>query len=193
MTCAAADLVATLRDHAHCEMKAAANALSMVARHPDDPVVVRTLLGVAREELEHFERVTAQLEARGVSLGAPPVDPYVAELRRVHMSRGVSPVAGDVAGAVDRLLVCALIEARSCERFDLLRDALRVREPELSSFYEALRTSEARHYRTFVDLAVRVARGDETSVFRRLESLAEAEGMIVTERARAKDRAAIHG
>jgi tRNA-(ms[2]io[6]A)-hydroxylase len=193
VTCATADLVATLRDHAHCEMKAAANALSMVARHSDDPVVVRTLVDVAREELDHFERVNAQLEARGVSLGAPPVDPYVAALRRVHTSRGVSPVASDVAGAVDRLLVCALIEARSCERFGLLREALEASEPGLASFYEALRTSEARHYRTFLDLAVRVARGDETGVFRRLEALAEAEGIIVTEQARAKERAAIHG
>jgi tRNA-(ms[2]io[6]A)-hydroxylase len=187
------DLDALLVDHAHCEMKAAANALSMAARHPDDPVVVRTLTNVAREEIDHFQRVHAVLEARGIPLGTPPPDPYVAALRRAHATLGPSPVAGEVAAAVDRLLTCALIEARSCERFDLLSRALGERSDPLAAFYGELMTSEARHYRTFVDLAVRTARGDEAAVFARLGALAAAEGVIVESRGEDAVQAAIHG
>jgi tRNA-(ms[2]io[6]A)-hydroxylase len=189
---ALADLDAVLVDHAHCEMKAAANALSMAARHPDDPRVVRVLTDLAREEIDHFQRVHALLEARGVELGTPPVDPYVATLRRAQTALGPSPVRKNAA-AVDRLLTCALIEARSCERFDLLARALVGRDAELAAFYAELRTSEARHYRTFVDLAVRTAAGDEAGVFARLEAFARAEGAIVVRLAAGDVRAGIHG
>src|SRR5215216_5721694 len=76
------DLDAVLVDHAHCEMKAATNALSLVVRHTSDLGLVRALSEIAREELEHFERVAAFLERRGLRLGAPPVDDYAAELRK---------------------------------------------------------------------------------------------------------------
>jgi tRNA-(ms[2]io[6]A)-hydroxylase len=81
---------------------------------------------------------------------------------------------------VDRLLVAAIIEARSCERFKLILDALRVRgdEPALVCFYEDLFASEARHYRTFVDLAESV-KGDQAIVRQRLESMARAEGELI--------------
>jgi tRNA-(ms[2]io[6]A)-hydroxylase len=187
------DLDATLVDHAHCELKAAANALSMAARHPDDPTIVRALTDVAREEIDHFQRVHALLVARGVPLGTPPVDPYVAALRRAHASLGPSPVAKHVAAAVDRLLTCALIEARSCERFDLLARALALRDDDLAAFYAELRTSEARHYRTFLDLATRTAGGDEAAVFARFDALARVEGMIIEARMDADVRAAVHG
>ncbi len=193
VACALRDLDATLVDHAHCEMKAAANALSMAARHPDDPTVVRALTDLAREEIGHFQRVHAWLEARGVPLGTPPVDPYVAALRRVNAAVGASPVAGNVAAAVDRLLICALIEARSCERFELLARALVGRDDELAAFYAELRASEARHYRTFVDLAVRTAGGDEAPVLARLDALASAEGVIVASQTERGFQAAIHG
>jgi tRNA 2-(methylsulfanyl)-N6-isopentenyladenosine37 hydroxylase len=192
VACALGDIDAVLVDHAHCEMKAASNALSMAARHPDDPTVVRILMDVAREEIDHFQRVHALLEARGVALGTPPVDPYVAALRRVQTQIGPSPVTKNAA-AVDRLLTCALIEARSCERFDLLAKALAPRDEDLAAFYAELRTSEARHYRTFIDLAVRTAGGDEASVFGRLEAFARAEGVIVEGLATADVRSAIHG
>jgi len=186
------DLDGVLVDHAHCEMKAASNALSMAARHPDDPSIVRALMDLAREEIDHFQAVHARLLSRGTSLGTPPVDPYVAALRRVHTRLGPSPVAKN-AGAVDRLLVCALIEARSCERFALLAHALLPRDAELAAFYAELRTSEARHYRTFVDLAVRTAGGDEGGVLARLEAFARAEGGIVEHRAREGVDGGIHG
>src|SRR5206468_7285193 len=77
------DLDRVLVDHAHCEMKAASNALSLAARHPDDLALVRALTDLAREEIDHFQRVLALLAARGLPLGTPPVDAYAAELRRV--------------------------------------------------------------------------------------------------------------
>jgi tRNA-(ms[2]io[6]A)-hydroxylase len=187
------DLGAVLVDHAHCELKAAANALSMAARHPDDARVVQALTDLAREEIDHFQRVHAVLEARHLALGNPPVDPYVAALRRAQGSLGPSPVSRGVAAAVDRLLTCALIEARSCERFALLARELGDTEPDLAAFYAELRTSEARHYRTFIDLAVHVAEGDEAGVVARLRELAAVEGAIVTSRVHEDARATIHG
>src|SRR5580693_9193988 len=75
------DLDGVLRDHAHCEMKAASHAISLAARHPDDLGLVRKLVALAQEELAHFDRVIALLSARGIALGPPPVDAYAANLR----------------------------------------------------------------------------------------------------------------
>src|SRR5206468_2056548 len=127
------DLDRVLVDHAHCEMKAASNALSLAARHPKDFALVRALTDLAREEIDHFQRVLAFLEARGLTLGPPPVDTYAADLRRA-----ASALPRDVAlpVLVDRLLVSALIEARSCERFKLLLGAIaQDDEPQLHAFY----------------------------------------------------------
>ncbi len=124
-------------------------------------------------------------------MGPPPVDEYAAALRRaVHdLPR---PAGGSVL--VDRLLVGALIEARSCERFQLLAEATRDGDAELHALWKELLASEARHYRTFVDLASRAA-GDREAAVARLERLAEAEGAIVSALARADQasRATIHG
>jgi tRNA-(ms[2]io[6]A)-hydroxylase len=179
------DLDAVLVDHAHCEMKAATNALSLVVRHPDDLEIVRALSAIAREELEHFQRVVDFLAARGLSLGHPPVDDYAAALRRKMNELPAS----DLPLLVDRLLVGALIEARSCERFRLLADALAARLDPLASFYEELFACEARHYTTLVDVAVEV-RGDEPLVRARLAELARIEGEIA---ARLGARPTMHG
>jgi tRNA-(ms[2]io[6]A)-hydroxylase len=185
---ALADLNEVLVDHAHCEMKAAANALSLAARHPDDMDLVLALTALAREELDHFERVLGFLRARGLSLGAPPVDPYARELRRA-----ANPIGRD-GGLVTRLLVGALIEARSCERFKLLIEALRDRgEPELLAFYEELFAAEARHFRVYTDLAVRAAGGDRARVDAELAVLARQEGDLVRRLADEADRATVHG
>ena len=193
VTRALANLDAVLVDHAHCEMKAASNALSMAGRHADDPQLVRVLTDLAREEIDHFQRVLTLLETRGVPLGNPPRDPYVATLRRAQTKLGPSPVKGNAAAGVDRLLICALIEARSCERFDLLARALASRDEALGRFYAELRAAEARHYRTFVDLAVQLSGGAAPLVLRRLEALAETEGMIVVRLSEEDNRSAIHG
>jgi tRNA-(ms[2]io[6]A)-hydroxylase len=190
------DVDAVLLDHAHCEMKAASNALSLAARHPHDAHVVRALTDLAREEIDHFQRVLGVLSARGVALGPPPVDAYAAELRRAVQA---APREPDLSALVDRLLVGALIEARSCERFKLLADATSgdAAHRELHAFWSELLAAEARHYRTFVELAVRAAGGHRPRVLARLERLAQVEGAIVAALARAAapggSRAAIHG
>jgi tRNA-(ms[2]io[6]A)-hydroxylase len=187
------DLDGVLVDHAHCEMKAATNALSLVVRHPDDLGLVRALTDLAREELDHFRRVVAFLERRGLALGPPPVDNYAAELRRAQSRLPAS----SLPLIVDRLLFSALIEARSCERFKLLIAALPPDTPgELRVFYEELFACEARHYRTYVDLAVQaVGEGERgrADVEERLALFADAEGRIVRTLAERDARATVHG
>lgn len=187
------DLDGVLVDHAHCEMKAATNALSLVVRHPDDLALVRALTDLAREELDHFRRVVAFLERRGLALGPPPVDNYAAELRRAQSRLPAS----SLPLIVDRLLFSALIEARSCERFKLLIAALPPDTPgELRVFYEELFACEARHYRTYVDLAVQAVgegEGGRADVEARLALFADAEGRIVRTLADRDARATVHG
>jgi tRNA-(ms[2]io[6]A)-hydroxylase len=192
---ATADVDAVLLDHAHCEMKAASNALSLAARHPQDPETVRALTDLAREEIDHFQRVHGILTARGVALGPPPVDVYAAELRRAVQAE---PREAGLPPLVDRLLACALIEARSCERFKLLAVATQDRPAlaEEHALWNELLASEARHYRTFVEMAVRAAGGDRPRVTSRLERFARLEGAIVGALAAggaALSRATIHG
>ena len=201
------DLDHLLVDHAHCEMKAASNALSLVVRHPGDLALVRALTELAREELDHFQRVVDFLERRGLSLGAPPVDDYAAELRaamkRLPREGFFADAALDSPRLVDRLLVGALIEARSCERFKLLLEALpEGTSEELRAFYRELFEVEARHYRAYVDLGTRAAQASfpdreaveiEAAITRRLNVLAEAEGAIVTSLSTRDARATVHG
>jgi tRNA-(ms[2]io[6]A)-hydroxylase len=185
------DLGALLVDHAHCEMKAASNALSLAARHSDRVDVVLALTDLAKEELDHYQRVVRMLAARGLTLGTPPVDEYAAALRRaVHATASGNATWGPL---VDRLLVGALIEARSCERFKLVIDALPAgTEPELHAFYTELFACEARHFRTYVDLA-KAASGDDHAVESRLSQLATMEGRIVRDLAEQSKRATVHG
>lgn len=185
------DLDAVLVDHAHCEMKAATNALSLAVRWPSDLALVKALTELAREELDHFHRVVSFLERRGLPLGTPPVDDYAAALRKA--TRALP--AHDLPPAVDRLLASALIEARSCERFKLLLEVLPPSvDEELREFYRELFEAEARHYRTYVDLAIMAAgpAGAEI-VGPRLRAIAEAEAVIVSSLAARGDRASVHG
>jgi tRNA 2-(methylsulfanyl)-N6-isopentenyladenosine37 hydroxylase len=187
------DLDSVLIDHAHCEMKAATNALSLVVRHPDDFGLVRALTELAREELDHFRRVVSFIERRGLRLGPPPVDNYAAELRRATSRLP----ATSLPLIVDRLLFSALIEARSCERFKLLLGALpEGTPPDLRVFYEELFACEARHYRAYVELAVKaVGEGERgrADVDERLGLLADVEARIVRALADGDARATVHG
>jgi tRNA-(ms[2]io[6]A)-hydroxylase len=188
---AMSDVDAVLVDHAQCELKAASNALSLAARHPADTELAFALTDLAREEIDHFQRVVAELGSRGVARGAPTEDGYAAELRRAVAAL---PRPEAVAPLVDRLLVCALIEARSCERFKLLAEAA-AGSAELAALWGDLLASEAKHYTTFVDLAVRAAGGNRAATLERLERLAGVEGAIVSALG-AKEpaaRTAIHG
>ncbi|HSD18502.1 MAG TPA: tRNA-(ms[2]io[6]A)-hydroxylase [Anaeromyxobacter sp.] len=166
LTIALADLRATLADHAHCEKKAAANALKLVADHADRPDLVHSLAKLAQEELQHFLAVLAEMSRLGVALTSDEGDPYAQALLRC--------VRGAEGRLLDRLLVAALIEARSCERLALLSGALE--EPRLRELYARLAQSEAGHERLFLDLARRHAAGD---VDARLAELAEEEARIV--------------
>lgn len=188
---AVADLDAVLVDHAHCEMKAATNALSLAVRHSADLALVKALTDIAQEELQHFKRVVEFLAQRGLALGAPPVDDYAAQLRRAMKALPAS----DLPLVVDRLLVGALIEARSCERFKLLLPYLTPERcsDELRAFYDELFACEARHYRDYVDLATVAAGPRGAEVEPRLERLAEAEARIITGLATREERGAVHG
>ncbi len=186
-TSAVASLPDLLADHAHCEMKAASNALSLATRWPASTRVARALATLAEEELRHFRAVLDELSLRGIPLGKPAVDDYVADLRK---AANVSGKQSPEASLVDRLLVASLIEARSCERFRLLADALAARGDALAAFYEDLFICEARHYTTLVDLAIEAAGGDDAAVRLRLSVLARHEGVIA---ARLGVRPSIHG
>ncbi len=164
---AAADLDRTMGDHAHCEKKAAATALKLVADHPSRPDLVRAMARLAQEELQHFLAVVWELSRRGAPLPRDEGDPYAQALLR-HVRSGP-------ARLLDRLLVGALIEARSCERLALLADALP--PGSLRALYRRLAGAEAAHERLFVDLARRHC-GEAVAV-RRLEELAAAEARIV--------------
>jgi tRNA 2-(methylsulfanyl)-N6-isopentenyladenosine37 hydroxylase len=190
------NLDAVLVDHAHCEMKAASNALSLAVRASRTPGLVAALVSLAEEELAHFKRVANELEKRGIALGTPPPDGYAAELRKTVRANREPPRLGGEAeqqtrAIVDRLLVAALIEARSCERFRLLSEALKERGPaDLAALYEDLLASEAHHYRTFVDLARKVASPDDEWVEPRLRRVAHLEGELAS---RLEGTPAIHG
>src|SRR6185295_13710112 len=116
---AARDLPGLLSDHAHCELKAAQSALSLVARHGGEhPELVAPLVALAHEETEHFAEVQARLAAAGGTLALPGSDAYVVALRETARSDAARVPAPPAL--LDRLLVAALVEARSCERFKLL-------------------------------------------------------------------------
>jgi tRNA-(ms[2]io[6]A)-hydroxylase len=159
-------LGSTLADHAHCEKKAAASALKLVADHPDRPELVRALAKLAQEELSHLLAVLAEMARLGVAPTPDEGDPYAQALVRL--------VRGGATALVDRLLVSALIEARSCERLLLLARALP--DPRLRELYARLAQSEGGHERLFVDLAVREG---GTAARARLEVLAAEEARIV--------------
>jgi len=159
-----------LSDHAHCEVKAAQNALALIARFGGEaPEIVPPLLALVREEATHFEQVGERLAIRGVPLGMPGADPYV-----VALQAAVKSDRADVPVLLDRLLVAALIEARSCERFRLLAEGLA--DGTLRAFYRELMASEARHHQLFVALAEGRFGAHDARV--RLAQLAEREAAI---------------
>ncbi|HEX7662903.1 MAG TPA: tRNA isopentenyl-2-thiomethyl-A-37 hydroxylase MiaE [Polyangiaceae bacterium] len=190
MPAASKDLDAVLVDHAHCEMKAAQNALSLAVRHPDNLVLVQALAELAKEEADHFARVVSFLQKRNVALTPPAVDPYAADLLKAPTEIGKSPLGP----LVDRLLVACLIEARSCERFKLLLSSPALAEDaELFAFYTELFAAEARHYRTYVDLAIEASGGQNEAVEARLEALAAMEAKIAERLEGNASRASMHG
>lgn len=164
------DLKGLLSDHAHCELKAAQSALSIVARFGGEhPALIEPLSALAREETAHFREVHAHLEKRGGEMTKPPVDEYVRDLQSAAYRE-----RGSVDPFLDRLLVSALIEARSCERFKLL--SKEIGDETLQGFYAGLMVAEARHFRLFSELAEAIF--GVSSARERLRHLAELEAEI---------------
>lgn len=135
-----------LIDHAWCEQKAASSCISLIVMYPEKEALVEALTPVVAEEWSHFERVLEQLEKRGVKLGSIRRDEYVAELYKHERKGGKRE-----RQLMDKLLINALIEARSAERFKLLWK--NIPDEELQKFYYELMVSEAGHYKNFLQLA----------------------------------------
>lgn len=163
-----ADVDALLADHAYCEKKAAASAMSLIGRYPDDPVLVPQMIRLAQEELEHFERIYHVITARGGKLGQIDKDPYVQELLPLCRKQGVEAL-------IDRLLVASLIEARSAERFFLLAEHLP--DADLRALYQELAATESGHHTQFVNLAYHYAPREVVKA--RLAELSREEAAIV--------------
>ena len=162
------DLESILIDHAHCEHKAAATAMSLLGSYIADASLTEQMTEIVQEELDHFHQVRRLLDRRGIVFRLQRPGNYGRDLNKLVR-------AGEPSRAVDRLLVAGLIEARSCERFSLLAE--HVRDQELTDFYRSLFESEARHHTTYVKLAKRFA--DPAVVSRRLDELAAAEAEII--------------
>lgn len=142
------ELEEILTDHAYCEQKAATACISLIQAFPDREELVEELAPIVSEEWGHFRMVLSELNKRGLKLGRQRKDEYVNELLKFQKKGGARDEA-----LLERLLTCALIEARSCERFRLL--SLHCAEKILRDWYHKFMVSEAGHYRVFLELAER--------------------------------------
>lgn len=159
-----------LIDHAHCEKKAAGTAMNLLFAYVEDTVLCRRMTEIVAEELEHFHLVLEELAARQIRFRRRKPSEYGRKLNDLVSKQ-------EPQRAVDRLLVAGLIEARSCERFSVLRDHIRPRDAALAEFYGSLFESEARHHTTYVALAKHFA--PEEQVEPRLDQLAAAEAEMI--------------
>ncbi len=143
----AADLPTFLADHALCEQQAAQMALALVGQYPGDQELVERMGALAAEEITHFRRVAALLHRRSLTIGRRRANPFVHGLRSAMRTERAEILK------VDRLMVSAIIEARSCERFACAAAA--IDDTEVAGLLADLGPAEARHWRTFHDLALR--------------------------------------
>ena len=157
-----------LLDHAACERKASATALSFVVKYRDRPELVSTMITVAQEELEHFAKVTDIVHQRGLQLGKDTKDPYVNALLKLARHSPKERL-------IDKLLIFGIIEGRGCERFQILSECLS--DPFLQSFYCDLVRAEAKHHAAFLHLVRKEVPRQEW--YPRLQSLLREEGEIV--------------
>lgn len=135
-----------LNDHAYCEQKAASSCMSLIMLYPEKEELVKELAPIVTEEWGHFRMVLHEMEKRKVPLERLRKDEYVNALLKYKKKDGSAEDR-----LLDQLLFCALIEARSCERFRLLSEGLE--DDYLKSFYHKFMVSEAGHYRLFIELA----------------------------------------
>ncbi len=167
-----------LIDHAHCEKKAAANALSILQAYPTVPGLPAQMARLAREEAAHLARVLQIMEKRGLVLGVDRGDPYAQGLQKLMRNPNAER-------QLDRFLVAGIIESRSHERLALLASGLE--DPALRKFYDELAKSEDGHQKLFLRLAREIA--DDAVVEARLGQLLDGEAELI---ARLPIRAAVH-
>jgi tRNA-(ms[2]io[6]A)-hydroxylase len=157
-----------LQDHANCERKASALAMSFVVKYPDRKFITAGLIDLAQEELDHFRQVFEIMEQRGIPLAKDEPDEYVNQLLAAARH-------GSDNRFLDRMLISSVIECRGAERFGLLADALD--EGPLKSFYERLRKSETKHGHLFVQLLLK--KFEENAIYPRLGELMQIEAEII--------------
>ncbi|AIY13778.1 tRNA-(ms[2]io[6]A)-hydroxylase [Cellulophaga baltica] len=170
-----------LTDHAYCEQKAAATAISLIVSFPEYTELVQEMIALVREEMGHFKMVHDRIIARGQILGRDRKDEYVVQLLKFFPKGG-----SRTTQLVHRLLYAGLIEARSCERFRLLSEELE--DKELADFYHKLMISEAGHYTMFLKFARQY--GDRNEVNQKWEDLLVYEANIMKDLSKS---GSIHG
>lgn len=170
-----------LTDHAYCEQKAASTAISLIVRFYDYPQIVSKMAHLAKEEIEHFKRVHEFILKRGYQLGMERKDEYVNQLIK-FIKKG----SGRQQQLIDNLLMAALIEARSCERFKWLSE--QIPDPELAAFYRELMESEAGHYTMFITLAREIAPRSQVDL--RWKEILDFEAIVIDSLG---NKQAIHG
>jgi tRNA-(ms[2]io[6]A)-hydroxylase len=162
------DLPTLLIDHANCEKKAASTAMALIFAYPEDRSLAVSLSRLAREELKHFEQVERLMKKLDIPHRRLKPGRYASELRKLVRTH-------EPKRKLDLMIVHALIEARSCERFRLLAGSL---PADVQDLYAQLERSEARHFELYLDFAARV---DDQEVSARLESIAGREAELATE------------
>ncbi len=170
-----------LTDHAWCEQKAASSAISIMVRFPEYMDLVVEMTALAKEEMEHFGLVLEKIQERGLKLGFERKDPYVKDLSS-HIIKG----GNRTQQLVELLLMAAMIEARSCERFRVLSEE--IADEDLRKFYRGLMASEARHYTLFLRFARKY--GEGIDVDRRWNEFLEFEGSLMAKYGKSET---IHG
>ncbi len=170
---AIAGLDEILLDHTHCEKKAASTAINLIFRYADQTALMAPLSSIAREELAHFEQMLAVLAERGIAFRRLQPTDYAKGLKQG--CRTAEP-----GRLLDTLIVCSLIEARSCERMQALAEALpAVGEPELGALYAGLLATEARHHGAYLQMARDTGLFGEAEIRDRSEALARYEADVL--------------
>jgi len=163
-----AHLPAVLVDHAHLERKAATAALNL-EKYVELHDRVSDLNAIAIEELQHFEQVLELLRGRGIPFGAPQRSPWISGMMSALRK-------GRRHQVIDHLVVCSLIEGRSCEKFQILAAGVRDLDPELAGFYASLVESEGNHYATYLIMARHI---DEAETDRRLDFFLDRDAELI--------------
>lgn len=165
-----ANVSAVLVDHAHLERKAATSALNL-EKYRDLYSRVEELNAIAIEELQHFQLVLDLLKRRGIPFGQPYASPWISGLMKAVRN-------GERFQAVDHLICASLIEGRSCEKFQILGEALKETDRELANFYASLVESEGNHYATYLLMAKAI---DEEEADRRLDFYLDLDAKLIRE------------